>query len=204
MAFRFVSQHLLEDLLKIDIPGASGSIFAPSRCNLRMEISNRWFSEDDLVLEIQCYSPEGFGVEGFLNDSMIIPTEHMTQGTERMIWDVQKCMPPLRKQVWALNLLEIDVIHGKWDLGYLFDQHSTWMTAPRPSEDQTTLRCLELFAGAYGGWKGALEVLSHQQVPYQSVGIEVEERASKAYAISHYAHWLGPQVELPEDWWPYI
>ena len=115
-----------------------------------------------------------------MTNTLNILVEQMVTGTERMIWNVQSSMPPLRQQIWVHGLREITMVRGTWDLGYLFDSSSTWMIAPKLGTNQTVFRCLELFAGAFGGWKGALEVLSRQHVHYQSVGIEIEERASKA------------------------
>ena len=200
MASKFISDNLLEDLLKIDILGSKGSRFALPRCHLLLEINNRWLSEDDLLLEIQTYRPDGFGIDLFMLDVMEIPKEEIICETDQLLWNVNLALPPRGTQLWMLNLLEENMIRGKWDLAYRFDSKSSWMNAPQPSLQQTPLRCLELFAGAYGGWKGALEVLNIFQVRSQTVGIEIDERASKAYALSHFANWLGPNVEITDDW----
>ena len=168
----------------MDILGSLGCRFAPPRCNLLLEITNRWLGEDDLILEIQRYRPEGFGADHFLVDIMEIPKEAILPETDLLIWDVNVALPPMGQQLWFLNILEENMVRGVWELGFKFDTKSSWLIAPRPTLQQRPLRCLEFFAGAYGGWKGALEVLSRFQVQSQTVGIEIDERASKAYALT--------------------
>jgi len=200
MAYQFLSDNLKDDLLKVDILGAKGCQFAPSRCNLLIEVTDRWFNENDMVLEIQRHSPEGFGFDYFMIDILEIPTSTVISGKDQMIWDVNTTIPPSGQLIWVLGVKEVNMVRGVWDLAYLYDDKSSWMLAPTPTIDHQPLRCLEFFAGAYGGWKGALEVLSKQGVKSQTVGIEMDERASKAYAISHYANWMGPHVNIPNDW----
>lgn len=158
------------------------------------------FTEDDLVLQVQRFQPEGFGADLFLADLLTIPQQECINDRDLLIWDVCQTIPPTGQLVWILNAMEVNTIRGNWDLAFLADSQTSWIIAPNPVLDQKPLRCLELFAGAYGGWKGALEVLSKQGVVSQTVGIEIDERASKAYALSHYACWLGPHVQLPSTW----
>ena len=200
MAFQFMSDHLKEDLISIDILGSKGCRFAPPRCNLLLGITNRWLGEDDLVLEIQRFSPEGLGADNFMADIMEIPKEETLPETDLLIWDVNLALPPMGSQLWFLNVLEENMVRDVWELGFKFDAKSSWLIAPQPSLQQRPFRCLEFFAGAYGGWKGALEVLARFQLHSQTVGIEIDERASKAYALTHFANWLGPNVQIPDDW----
>ena len=132
MASKFISDNLLEDLLKIDILGSKGSRFAPPCCHLLLEINNRWLSEDDLLLEIQTYRPDGFGIDLFMLDVMEIPKEEIICETDQLLWNVNLALPPRGTQLWMLNLLEENMIRGKWDLAYRFDSKSSWMNAPQP------------------------------------------------------------------------
>ena len=200
MALQFVNENLREDINKIDILGAKGCRYAPPRCNLLLEVKERILFEDELILGIQRYSPAGFGAEYFLIDLMEIPTEEIIPGRDQLIWDINGTIPPLGCKLWFCDVLEVNTVRGMWDLAFCYDAKSTWKCAPQPELDGKPLRCLELFAGAYGGWKGALELLSQHQVYSQTVGIEIDERASKAYALTHYANWIGPNVDLPTDW----
>ena len=200
MAYRFLCDNLIEDIQKIDILGSKGCKVATERCNLLLEIQERRFSQDDLVLQVQRFQPEGFGVDYFLADLLEIPMEERIQECDQLIWDVNLTIPPLGQLIWVMNATEINMVQGRWDFAYLADGKTTWMIAPTPCMDGRPFRCLEFFAGAYGGWKGALEVLSRQGVCSQTVGVEIDERASKAYAMSHFANWIGPNVDLPCDW----
>ena len=200
MAYKFIEEHLADDIRTIDILGATGCRFANERCNLLLEVAYRSFSEDDLILGVQRFRPAGFGADHFMVDIMEIPTEVPLPEQDQLIWDASTTIPPLGYKVWFINVLEDNMIRGSWDLAFRFDAQSTWMIAPEPSKTPSSLRCLELFAGAYGGWKGALSVLNLLQVPSQTLGIEIDERASKAYALTHYASWLGPNANPPKDW----
>ena len=50
-----------------------------------------------------------------MTDTLNIPVEQMVTGTERMIWNVQSSMPPLRQQIWVRGLRAITMVRGKWD-----------------------------------------------------------------------------------------
>ena len=99
MASQFVHDNLWEDLLKIDILGAKGCRFAPPRCNLLLEVTDRWLSDKDVLLGIQRFMPDGFGVEHFMADIMNVPTEHVLPETDQLIWDVNTTIPPTGQQV---------------------------------------------------------------------------------------------------------
>ena len=184
----------------MDILGAKGSRFAPNRCNLLLEVDDRSLTEEDLVLNIRRFRPEGFGVECFMADVLEIPMEAPIPGSDLLIWDINATLPPTGQRLWVLGVKEINMVRGEWDMAYLFDTKSTWLIAPTPEQTSGPLRCLDFFAGAYGGWKSSLEVLAKYNIHSQTVGIEIDERASKAYAMTHYANWIGPQVEIPNDW----
>ena len=200
MAYSFFQDNLQEDLEHMDILGAKGSRFAPNRCNLLLEVDDRSLTEEDLVLNIRRFRPEGFGVECFMADVLEIPMEAPIPGSDLLIWDINATLPPTGQRLWVLGVKEINMVRGEWDMAYLFDTKSTWLIAPTPEQTSGPLRCLEFFAGAYGGWKSSLEVLAKYNIHSQTVGIEIDERASKAYAMTHYANWIGPQVEIPNDW----
>ena len=162
MAQQFLKDNLLEDILAIDILGSKGCKFAMTRCNLLLEVRDRMFTEDDLVLQVQRFQPEGFGADLFLADLLTIPQQECINERDLLIWDVCQTIPPTGQLVWILNAMEVNTVRGNWDLAFLADSQTSWIIAPNPVLDQKPLRCLELFAGAYGGWKGALEVLSKQ------------------------------------------
>ena len=136
--------------------------------------------------------------------SICTPTMQSIVGGDRSMVEWQRCYPGNSKiHAWwfwcrALHGRYHECTYGacsSWNgPAHLGCQHnhpsnrttglSKWMFAPKPKVDQSPFRCLELFAGAYGGWKDALEVLSRSLVRSQTVGVEMDERAAIACTVS--------------------
>ena len=135
----------------MDILGAKGSRFAPNRCNLLLEVDDRSLTEEDLVLNIRRFRPEGFGVECFMADVLEIPMEAPIPGSDLLIWDINATLPPTGQRLWVLGVKEINMVRGEWDMAYLFDTKSTWLIAPTPEQTSGPLRCLDFFCWSIWG-----------------------------------------------------
>ena len=186
------------DILQHDVLGALGCIYLPKRANLLCEIKARSFTEDDLVLQIQRYVPEGLGAELYDSEILTIPSDALLADVEHMLWDINQTIPPLATPVWILGVEEIDISRSTWDMAYRFSTFSKWHVLPSPERPPAVVRCLEMYAGAFGGWKSAFQFLGQYGIKTQTVGIELDEIASKAYAATHFSGWIPSNTVLPK------
>ena len=137
------------DILQHDVLGALGCIYLPKRANLLCEIKARSFTEDDLVLQIQRYVPEGLGAELYDSEILTIPSDALLADVEHMLWDINQTIPPLATPVWILGVEEIDILRSTWDMAYRFSTFSKWHVLPSPERSPAVVRCLEMYAGAF-------------------------------------------------------
>ena len=189
--------HLMDDLLMSnDVAGARGCQLFPCRTSLLAHVEKFTFTEDHLALQVTQLAPEGFGPSCFWSDPMFIPAEQDLNHEIQILWDVNASFPMPNQTIWFCRVRDLE----SWPEDFVYDEHSTWMYSRQFPHGRHTMHHLELFAGGFGGWTAASRLtyqLTGQQ--FQSVGIEHDEAAAKAFALTHHAAYVKPTKPLPPD-----
>eukprot|EP00438_Fugacium_kawagutii_P015644 Skav215150 [mRNA] locus=scaffold2462:114297:117247:- [translate_table: standard] len=165
----------------------------PPRTNLLVEMTTRELQDERLFLSMNRYSPEGLGYHEFLSDTMEIPADRLFD-VVKVDWRAMQGLPGFDTRFWLLHVWE-DVMGN-----YVVDDLSVVLPLQEADPKDTHLRHLELFSGAFAGWKQAGNLLKHSfGCPSQTVAIELDASVSKAYAISHGACWTHTDHDIPAD-----
>ena len=184
MAFDF-GEVLGHDLAWFDVSGARGSLEFPLRTNLLVVTKEVFFDEDQLILKVDHFSPEGFGYHQFQLDHLAIPSVEKLSEDILILWDVQKSIPPIGDAVWIMGVTELEFLQENH---FNTTDDAFWMPLLERQHSPSNIRLLELCAGGYGGWKGASTFLqSHCQQNFQTVGVEIDLHACLSYAVAHSA-----------------
>eukprot|EP00438_Fugacium_kawagutii_P016829 Skav203788 [mRNA] locus=scaffold206:499692:504209:+ [translate_table: standard] len=158
--------------------------------------------EQNTYVKCQMFSPEGFGFREYLQDHLSIPPDQPFDDNFWLLWKSEEAPPPADVKVWMLGLTEADFCPPQAHqatMGGVFSNASRWFPVPN-SQSHSPVRMLELFAGAYAGWKIAMDHLSTcLNFDTQHVAIEWDENISKQYAINHHARWIARHCTLPSD-----
>ena len=188
-----------------DISGARGSLEIPHRTNLLVMNKEIFFDEDNLVLKVDHFSPEGYGYHRFHSDNLDIPSIEKLQEDIMVVWDVQATMPPIGSLVWVMGVSEIDEFDNSEGFTFQTEDDAFWLPLLNRQISPPSIRLLEFCAGGYGGWKGATTFLhKHCEQRFQTIGIEIEMNACLSYAVAHsailcHAHDLCRAITLSPD-----
>lgn len=176
--------HLDSDLHASDISGAIGCIPFPSRTSLLVEPFERKFNDDHLSLHCKRFTPEGFGRDFYFQDFVQVPSDNFLD--EVVIqWDVMGILPPIGSRIW---LRDVEFLEPGGNADFRFDDVSYWLWVNQKVHNPPTVKILEFFSGAFGGWKSASHHLAKRcanNFSYQMVAVEHDLNAAIAYAIGH-------------------
>ena len=139
----FSVQQLYALLEEYDCDSSLGSRDVPLRTNMLVDFTIRHFTETDLTLGFNQWSPEGYGLKVFEHDHMFVPGDSPCASDLTLIWNVQASMPPVGQKIWLINVWEHEC-----DVSlFQYDEHSSWCYATSASESRQGLHHLELFSG---------------------------------------------------------
>ncbi len=189
------TSDILPFLKDFDILGARGCQTFPQRANLLVDVVETQLLEDKILLHCHQFFPEGYGIEAFHHDFINIPSDKFADNQLTILWDVRSSPPP-RTFLWLLNVLDTDDM----DIDFTFDYSSEWLFVNSNKKNPQVLRHLELFAGGFGGWKGATQVVTKfTQQRFQTVAIESSQAIASSYALTNGANLAKQQGRLPSD-----
>ena len=185
---------LFPDLLNYDVLGSMGCAVPGSRCNLLVDFKTYQLDDSSLLLSFDQYSPEGYGIEQFFKESLVIPGDTLLNQEQMLIWDVQSELPPLHQKVWIFSVSE--EVSGS----FRFDEQSTWQVLDKSPCTRRALHVLEFFGGGMGGWKAAGSFLSKFfQQQWETIAIENQVDVAMCYAITHNTGLLTDLAHLPRN-----
>eukprot|EP00438_Fugacium_kawagutii_P032100 Skav205703 [mRNA] locus=scaffold4631:39740:44161:- [translate_table: standard] len=166
-----------------------------------IEIVDVDFSQDDVILQCRHYAAEGFGAGHFDHQPLFIPTDTYFQD-EKILWEVNRPLPPKRTKLWMWGLQDRDDLRGQMQMCLAFTDGSDWGIVPQTSS-QRPLRVVEMFAGGFGGWHGALQFIGENAAfDHQTVAIDYDADAIKSFAITHHTMFIPPTtcIDHNHDW----
>lgn len=174
-------------LAHYDIQGTVGARLCPARCNLLIIPSVRRLQEDDLTIEFDQYSAEGYGVEILSQDVLNISPDSFLQ-KQTIRWETMNALPTLGHKCWLREVREVDL-----HTNYIYDGKSFWQPLQDGLPLNRPIHHLELYAGGLGGWKAATTFLQDffGDTAFSTIAIEHDERLAAAYAISHEAQYVS-------------
>ena len=177
---------LRDVLLDYDVFGAPGCASFSPRRNLLAEVQSRIFTEDSLVLQCKLWKPEGFGIERFMDDALVVPAVEETDFLQMLVWDVCSPCPPLNEKVWLNAVCDPVQTPPHLPFSMIFDLDSYWLPFSTDNDEQDdALRILELFSGAFAGWKGAVEFLQGSSShAFRTIAIDSDLSVAMQYAVS--------------------
>ena len=199
MAFNPLWDTLEPFLVAVDTLGSVGSLPFPRRSNLLVSVTQRDFSEDQIALHIQRVVPEGFGIDQFFFDHLNIPKDEQLPESELLLWNAQRSPPPQNTLLWIIGATDSDYFRGQLEHVFVADQFTKIIPCHVHQTVPDRVKLLELYAGGFGGWKSALNLLTQKGVSAQVVAIESDREASISYALTHHANWVGPHAHIPDD-----
>ena len=190
--------HLDDDLYANDISGAFGCNPFSSRTSLLVEPSFREILDDQLWLHCKRFSPEGLGRDFYTKDFVQVPPDSFLDDVI-ISWDTTQSTPPIGNRVWLREVKNLEF----WETAdFKFDSDSFWLWVNRKPQNPPKVKILELFAGAFGGWKSATHHLASRcanNFDYQTVAVEHDLNAAIAYAIGHASALTKTSKNLPID-----
>ena len=142
-----------------------------------------------LVLE-----PEGCSSCSAIFDFMIPAIDNPLQKMT-LIWDVSTSLPARGGKAFIRHAIE-----APYDSYADFIVSDNSLILPVTSKPEGPLRCLELFAGGFGGWRQALHLLTDfSEQSFQVCAVEIDHQAAFSYAIAHDALMVNGSSKLPND-----
>ena len=190
--------HLDFDLSANDTSGALGCNPFPAKTSILVEPFHRELLDDQLWLHCKRFAPEGFGRQFYSQDFVQVPPDTFLD--EIVVqWDCLMALPPLGFTFW---LREVDNLELGCKADFRFSRGSFWLWVNQKVQNPPTLKIVELFAGAFGGWKSATNHLSKQcsnNFNYQMVAVEHDLNAAVAYAIGHASLLTEVNQGMPHD-----
>lgn len=182
-------------LKDFDVLGAKGCQPFPHRANILVDVVESKLLEDRILVHCHQFFPEGFGVGAFHGDFLNIPKDVFSGNQLTILWDVRSPPPP-KTFLWMLNVLDTNEL----TFDFSFDNFSEWLMVNTNRKNPLTIRHLELFAGGFGGWKGATQVLTtFTTQKFQTVAIELNQSIAKSYALTNGTNFAKPQGKLPTN-----
>ena len=190
----------LEDVLHSgDVMGAKGCLEIRNRSNLLIECLEFITWDHCDAIRFRQFAPEGFGIQEYGRPHMECPADSVINEDLIMLWDVTREYPPLQTKLWIFDVEEVDIFHHCYVSIFKFDARSKWAHTPSPSFEHP-FKCLDLFCGAYGGWKHATTFLkSFLGIETQTVGIEIDWNTVQGYALTHHTNIVTVREDLPHD-----
>eukprot|EP00435_Cladocopium_sp_Y103_P052021 s857_g16.t1 len=179
-----------------DCDSSLGCLAFPMRTNLLVEVNKRNFIDDQLSLEFSHYIPEGFGLQAFDQEHLMVPSDACMNDTLTLIWQIQDALPPMHTKIWLFQ-----VSADEWDVTkFHFDLSASWGYASSFPRSNPQVHHLEMFSGGMGGWTTALRFLSgFHQKPVRTFGLEIEPEIARTFALNHNAAMVIPPKDLPEE-----
>eukprot|EP00438_Fugacium_kawagutii_P018289 Skav223000 [mRNA] locus=scaffold1827:470051:474715:- [translate_table: standard] len=152
-----------------------------------------------MILKGTVLRPEGGSTQQFVRGLFPTTPDAKIGKDELMIaWEGFGELPMLPKQALLWNLK--NVFH-EWRVDqadYLFDSASLFLpvkTSPNPC-----LHIFETFAGGFGGWKAAGEIIAkNHDLPMQFVSMDVDFAAIKSFTMNHPCTIIDGTWRLPYD-----
>ena len=176
--------HLDQDLFANDISGSLGCNPISSRTSLLVEPFNRELQDDQLWLHCKRFAPEGFGREFYSQDFVQVPPDTFLDEIVIQCGSMQ-ALPPNGSRIWMRDSENYEF----WEKAdFRFDDASFWLWVNQKIQNPPTVKNLELFAGAFGGWKSATHHLASRcanNFNYQNVAVEHDLNAAIAYSLGH-------------------
>eukprot|EP00438_Fugacium_kawagutii_P004446 Skav232369 [mRNA] locus=scaffold1077:11266:13347:+ [translate_table: standard] len=191
-----------EELHMLDPVGIrDGSLMLPTR-HAMFELRERILTEDSLVLKGTIIAPEGSGSRSFGRVDVHVPADRAFLDDQEIEWSVMKPLPPLHVKLWIFHIDDVDLGCGNTQtlrMGYRYTDDSSWAKVPNPSDDDQSFRCLELFAGGFGGWSAAWSILTElTQRQFHTMAIEKDTDIAKTYALSRSACFVPHNAQLDQ------
>ena len=190
--------HLDPDLSANDIAGALGCDLFPEKTSLLVEPIYRELLDDSLWLHCKRFAPEGFGRQYYTQDFVQVPSDTPLDEVI-VLWDSSKILPPNGCRFW---FREVDNLEMGCKADFRFGQESFWLWVNERAYNPPTVKIVEFFAGAFGGWKSATHHLSRRcsnNFDYQTVAVEHDLNAAIAYAIGHASLLTEVSRDMPSD-----
>ena len=190
---------LVDELLRDhEVDHAVGGIQFAERRNVLMKATGTITVADITLITLQVFQPEGFGYHERHRQHLNMP-EMKVIGESHLLWNSDQPALPFDRLVWGLKLQNEQFLTGNLHLGYVFDKKSTWTYAPQPEVSQE-IKLLELFSGAFGGWKGGAKFLETQtSASFQTVSVDHDISACQTFALSHSVNLVKSSKDIPED-----
>eukprot|EP00438_Fugacium_kawagutii_P017506 Skav206894 [mRNA] locus=scaffold2387:153648:159125:+ [translate_table: standard] len=190
-------------LAQYDIQGTVGATLFPDESTILGRVISREFHEDRIVLTLEQFSPEGWGIECFSQDILSVPQDVVLQ-TQMMLWDKSQQLPEMNRKYWFKHVRQIDL-----QVNFVFHAHSLCLPIHSELPINRPVHHLELYAGGLGGWKAATQFLERYfgDMSFNTIAIEHDRDLAVAYALSHAANLIHMDGEIPcdmlmngEDW----
>ena len=177
----------MDILWHYDIYGSKGCLQQSSNCLLVEPLE-----ESDGHLKVMVFEPEGCSTQSAIYDFMTYNHDTPLQEMS-LLWDV-RMQKPCGKS-FILNALEAP-------LGETSDFTVNLNSLVLPVEHSSSgaVRVLELFAGGFGGWRQALEVMNmFAEIPFHTCAVEWDVQAAFCYAAANKALLVDGYHKLPHD-----
>ena len=124
-----------------DCDSTKGCQVYPSRTNLLIDVKRYSMTDTELGFLFDQYFPEGFRLHALTHDYLTIPSDEIGDKDLRMIWDVNRGMPPKGCKIWLLQVWQdehdVTLFH--------YDKDSQWCYADSKERDFSTLHDLGAF-----------------------------------------------------------
>lgn len=170
--------HLWYDLMNgYEVFGAKGCSFG-NKCNILVQPNDISTSVDHRIFDDLLVVPFGLSLEATRRGALNLDEEGPL-GTYKFLWDISQNRPSSR--FW---ILEADLDDSMLISDFRVGRDATILPLGDFATDQ--FRCLELFAGGYGGWHFAttlIEKFWDKQIRVTAIDNDLE--ACRNYAITH-------------------
>eukprot|EP00438_Fugacium_kawagutii_P010390 Skav220390 [mRNA] locus=scaffold639:176082:181550:- [translate_table: standard] len=182
-------------LAQYDIQGTVGATLFPDESTILGRVISRKLHEDRIILTIEQFSPEGWGVECFSQDIFSVPQDVVLQ-TQTMQWDKSQQLPEMNRKYWFKHVRQIDL-----HVNFVFHAHSLCLPVHSELPVNRPVHHLELYAGGLGGWKAATQFLERYfgDMSFNTIAIEHDRELAVAYALSHASNLIHMDGEIPFD-----
>eukprot|EP00438_Fugacium_kawagutii_P005210 Skav208599 [mRNA] locus=scaffold598:186330:190917:+ [translate_table: standard] len=197
-----MAHHVSGLLQELDPVGILNGAVMKSRPTMMVRLHSCILREDHVILKGTSFSPEGFGSAAYGAANIMVPRDQdFTE--ETILWEVNQRLPPFNEKLWLFDLHEEDRCLMNpilLEMCYAFRGDSNWAVVPPDHHDHaelSQLRCVEMFAGGFGGWSASWDLLQ-QLMPTKvhTLAIENQPEIAKAFAISRHAKFVPDTADL--------
>ena len=177
----------MDILLHYDLYGSKGCLIQESNTLLVQSL-------EDSPHTVMVLEPEGCGSLGAIHDFLMPVVDNPLQQMS-LIWDAAVSLPKKGQKAFVRYAIEAPL--GS-DADFVITKDSLVM--PVNLNPEGPIRCLELFAGGFGGWKQAFKLISDfTKQDFQICAIEIDRQAAFSYAVAHDALLVNGSSKLPVD-----